>query len=38
MDKMADDALESGSPSNTRKELEKDDILKIYSNLWSENA
>lgn len=38
MDKMADDALESGSPSNTRKELEKGDILKIYSSLWNENA
>ncbi|MBT9775838.1 iron-containing alcohol dehydrogenase [Clostridium sp. MCC353] len=38
MDKMADDALASGSPANTRKVLGKDDILKIYSNLWEENA
>ena len=38
MDKMADDALASGSPSNTRKILGKEDILKIYAALWEENA
>ncbi|MBS6642005.1 MAG: iron-containing alcohol dehydrogenase [Clostridiaceae bacterium] len=38
MDKMADDALASGSPSNTRKVLGKEDILKIYAALWEENA
>lgn len=34
MDKMADDALASGSPANTRKAISKDDILTIYQNLW----
>ena len=34
MDKMADDALVSGSPANTRKAISKDDILTIYQNLW----
>ncbi|MBQ8278920.1 MAG: iron-containing alcohol dehydrogenase [Roseburia sp.] len=35
MDKMADDALISGSPANTRKTVTKTDILAIYENLWS---
>lgn len=34
VDKMADDALASGSPSNTVCEVTKDDILRIYRNLW----
>lgn len=34
MDKMADDAVVSGSPANTRKEVTKADILKIYESLW----
>ena len=34
MDKMATDALISGSPANTRKEVTKADILAIYENLW----
>lgn len=34
MDKMADDALASGSPANTIKPIEKEDILNIYKNLW----
>lgn len=34
MDKMAGDALISGSPANTRKEVTKEDILTIYGNLW----
>lgn len=34
MDKMADDALDSGSPANTIKKVTKRDILKIYRNLW----
>lgn len=34
MDKMATDALISGSPANTRKEVTKADILTIYENLW----
>ena len=35
MDKMSDDALISGSPANTRKEVTKADILMIYEKLWS---
>lgn len=34
MDKMATDALASGSPSNTVKEVTKEDILEIYKKLW----
>lgn len=34
MDKMADDAIASGSPANTIKELKKEDILTIYKSLW----
>lgn len=34
MDKMAEDALASGSPSNTRKPLDKEDILRMYRRLW----
>lgn len=34
IDKMADDALISGSPSNTRKLITKEDIIKLYHNLW----
>ena len=34
MDKMAGDALISGSPANTRREVTKQDILTIYENLW----
>lgn len=34
MDKMADDALASGSPSNTIREVSKQDILDIYASLW----
>ena len=34
MDKMADDALASGSPSNTIKDIDKEDILNIYKALW----
>lgn len=34
MDKMADDAIASGSPANTIKKVNKKDILKIYKNLW----
>lgn len=35
MDKMADDALASGSPSNTIKDITKEDILNIYKSLWN---
>lgn len=34
LDKMASDAMESGSPSNTRKKLEKEDLIRIYQSLW----
>ena len=34
MDKMADDALASGSPANTIREVTKRDILDIYASLW----
>lgn len=33
IDKMAHDAFASGSPSNTKKSLIVDDIIKIYKNL-----
>ncbi len=33
-EKMAEDAMASGSPSNTRKEISKEDLLKIYSRLF----
>lgn len=32
--KMAQDALASGSPSNTVKEVTERDLLKIYAGLW----
>ena len=34
MDKMADDAVASGSPANTIKKIDKADVLKIYKSLW----
>ena len=34
MDKMADDAIASGSPGNTRKTTTKADVLKMYKELW----
>lgn len=34
LDKMARDAMESGSPSNTRKSLTKEDLIQIYKSLW----
>ena len=34
IEKMAKDAIDSGSPSNTIKEVDKDDIIKIYNKLW----
>lgn len=33
-DKMSDDALASGSPANTIREVTKEDILGIYGELW----
>ena len=35
-DKMAEDALASGSPANTIKTVTKQDILKIYADLWTD--
>ena len=35
MDKMADDAIASGSPANTIKDVTKEDILRIYAKLWN---
>ncbi|KFX59226.1 iron-containing alcohol dehydrogenase [Clostridium botulinum] len=34
LDKMAKDALESGSPQNTLKTVKHDDIVKVYKSLW----
>ena len=34
MDKMADDAIASGSPGNTRKTTTKADVIKMYKELW----
>lgn len=34
--KMAGDAMESGSPQNTRREVTKADIERMYHNLWEE--
>lgn len=34
VDKMADDAIASGSPGNTRKTTTKADVLKMYEELW----
>lgn len=35
IDKMADDALASGSPANTAKNVTKADIINIYKSLFS---
>lgn len=35
VNKMAEDAIASGSPANTIKKLDKDDLIKIYKNLWN---
>ncbi len=34
IDKMAGDAIASGSPSNTIKTVTKDDVITMYKNLW----
>ncbi len=36
--KMATDALASGSPANTRRVPSKEDIVRLYEELWKENA
>ncbi|MGL5434684.1 MAG: iron-containing alcohol dehydrogenase [Lachnospiraceae bacterium] len=35
IDKMAGDAMASGSPGNTRKDMTQDDVKRIYETLWS---
>ena len=32
--KMASDAMASGSPSNTRRNLDADDLERLYRKLW----
>lgn len=34
IDKMSTDALASGSPSNTQKPVTKEDVIKLYQNLY----
>lgn len=34
VDKMSHDAMESGSPQNTRRMITEEDIKQIYRNLW----
>ena len=34
IEKMTDDAIDSGSPANTIKNVTRKDIIKIYKNLW----
>lgn len=34
VEKMAQDAIISGSPANTMKEVEKEDLIIIYNKLW----
>lgn len=34
IDKMAADAMDSGSPSNTRKQLGREDLVEMYKRLW----
>lgn len=34
LDKMAQDAITSGSPSNTIKDISKEDLIIIYNKLW----
>ncbi len=37
IDKMSEDAINSGSPANTRKNITAADVRRIYMELWSEN-
>lgn len=34
IDKMAFDAMDSGSPQNTMRDVTEDDVKQIYRNLW----
>ena len=33
--KMASDAMASGSPSNTRREISESDVIELYHKLWA---
>lgn len=35
IEKMSCDAMESGSPQNTRRDITKEDILQLYRSLWT---
>lgn len=35
LDKMATDALASGSPANTRRQPTKEDLIELYKSLWA---
>lgn len=34
VDKMAKDAMDSGSPQNTRRDMTEADVAQLYHNLW----
>ena len=34
IDKMAEDAIASGSPANTMKPVTREDVIRIYQSLW----
>lgn len=34
IDKMAHDAMDSGSPQNTKREVSEEEVKNIYKNLW----
>ena len=36
IDKMAEDAMDSGSPSNTRRQPTVEDLKGLYRSLWDE--
>lgn len=35
IEKMAHDAMKSGSPQNTRRNINEEDVRQIYCNLWT---
>lgn len=38
IDKMAEDALRSGSPANTKRTVDKNELIQIYKALWNKGA
>jgi len=34
IDKMAHDAMVSGSPQNTKRDMTEDDVKELYKQLW----